>query len=112
MTEESDAQVAAKVFAAFNRQRRAARLAPVTLTRDLHGAACRMARSDKVSTAGLATVGATSLVAFTTFQPDELPESVKMRVKEPLSSVAIGACFARTPNYPSGIDWVVMAFYR
>lgn len=112
MTEESDVQVAAKVLAAFNRQRRAKRLAPVTLARDLHAAACRMAETDKVSTAGMSTVGATSLVAYTTFQPDELPQSVKERVGDPLSSVAIGACFARTKNYPSGIDWVVMAFYR
>jgi hypothetical protein len=99
-------------LAAFNRERRARRLAPVKVERDLHGAACRMAGADKVSTAGLSTVGAMSLVAFTTFQPDDLPESVKMRVGEPISSVDIGACFARTRSYPSGIDWVVMAFYR
>jgi len=70
-----------------------------------------MAKDDKVSTVGVSALGATSLVAFTTFQPDELPASVKVRVSEPLSSVAVGACFARTPNYASGIDWVVMAFY-
>jgi len=113
MEEQSDATVAAKVFAAFNRQRHTTRLASVTLTRDLHSAACRMAREDKVTTAGLSTVGATSLVAFTTFQPDELPASALAQARDPqITSVAIGACFARTESYPSGIDWVVMAFYR
>jgi len=113
MEEQSDATVAAKVFAAFNRQRRATRLAAVTLARDLHGAACRMARGGKVTTAGISTVGAVSLVAFTTFQPEDLPASALAPAGDTqITSVAIGACFARTSDYPSGIDWVVMAFYR
>ena len=70
-----------------------------------------MARKDRVTTVGSEMIGAVSVVAFTTFQPEELPMSVETRVHEPFSRVAIGACFARTESYPAGADWVVMAFY-
>ena len=112
MADRSDAEATSMVLAAFNRQRRAAGLPAVRLARDLHAEACRMARADKVSTRGISAANATSLVAFTTFQPEELPSSVTTRLGErEIRSVAIGACFARTPSYPAGADWVVMAFY-
>ena len=112
MAEDSDPEVAASVLAAFNRKRRAARLAPVPQVRDLHDAACHMAEVDKVSAAGISVAGASSVVAFTTFEADDLPASVLTRAADPrIARVALGACFARTPNYPSGIEWVVMAYY-
>jgi hypothetical protein len=113
LTERSDSEVADVVLAAFNRERRAAQLPAVVRSQNLRNDACRMAETDKVTTTGVTTgTHAMSVVAFTTFQPEELPSSVKQRVGEPqLRSVAIGACFARTPSYPAGIDWVVMAFY-
>jgi hypothetical protein len=111
MADYSDTEVVNAVFASFNRARVAARRRPTTLVRDLHEAACYMAKKDRVTTVGLELVGAVSVVAFTTFQPEELPTSVQARVGESFSRVAIGACFARTESYPSGADWVVMAFY-
>jgi hypothetical protein len=111
MADYSDSEVVATVFASFNRARQAVRQRPVKLGRDLREEACRMAKRDQVTTVGAELPGATSVVAFTTFQPDELPTSVQTRVHESFSRVAIGACFARTQSYPAGADWVVMAFY-
>lgn len=111
MREMSDEEVADTLFATFNRERRKHGMFAVARGRDLHEDACRMAKADRVGTAGARLPGATSLVAFTTFQPEELPASVTSRAGESFSKVAIGACFARTASYPSGIDWVVMAFY-
>lgn len=111
MQELSDEQVGDTVFATFNRERTARKMFPLARGRDLHQDACRMAKSDRVSTEGARLPGATTLVAFTTFQPEELPASAKARVDGGFSRVAIGACFARTPSYPSGTNWVLMAFY-
>ena len=112
MPEYSDAEAVERIEESFDRQRRSFGLAKVVWGHELHDAACHMAERDHVSSAGLATPGATSVIAFNTFEPEQLPASVTARAAEPaVGRVAIGACFGRTPNYPSGIHWVVMVFY-
>jgi uncharacterized protein YkwD len=106
-------EVAARVLAAFNERRQAAGLRPaVSAGTYLHQAACRMAEADKLQLDLVRAPHATSVAAFTAFQMQALPSSVLTRVREPqIRSVAIGACFARSPTYPAGTYWVVMAFY-
>ena len=112
LPEMSDAEVAQRVLGAFNQQRRAAGLEPVALAGDLHAAACRMAGLDQVTTSVIEAPRATRIVAFTTFQPEDLPPSLVARVHEPeLGSAAIGACFARSNSYASGTNWVAIAFF-
>ncbi|HTK95065.1 MAG TPA: CAP domain-containing protein, partial [Terriglobales bacterium] len=106
LPELSDEEVVQRVLAEFNRQRRAARLPEVSLAGDLHGAACEMARLDHVDTSPIHALKATSYVGFTTFAPDELPSTLKERVHGSFSAIAIGACYAKSPNYPSGVTWV------
>ena len=51
-------------------------------------------------------------VAFTTAEPAELPEGArKLRAQQDISRFAVGACFAASPEYPSGMYWMLMAFY-
>jgi uncharacterized protein YkwD len=109
--EISDNETAARVLAAFNRARKAAGMKAVERKADLHDAACHMARKDRVSTDGLRDMKARSLLAFTTFLPEELPPSLESRAAEAYTSASIGACFARSPSYPSGTNWVVMVLY-
>lgn len=108
----SDAETAARVLAAYNSARKAIGMKALEQQADLHEVACGMARQDRVTTSGLGGPKARSVVAFTTFQPEELPASLRSRVDERYGSVAIGACFARSPSYPSGTNWVVMVFYQ
>jgi uncharacterized protein YkwD len=112
MPEYSDAQAVARVEESFNRQRHGYGLNKVAWGHELHEAACHMADMDRVSSAGVSAPGATNIITFTAFEPEDLPASVRERAGEPgLGRVAIGACFARTPSYPSGVHWVVMVFY-
>ena len=107
----SDNETAKRIVEAYNRARKAAGMRPVESRAELREAACAMAKKDHVSARDVGDLRARSIVAFTTFQPEELPRSVESRVAENYSRVAIGACFARTPSYPSGTNWVVMVFY-
>lgn len=107
----SDSETAARIVEAFNRARRAAGMRPVEAKPDLRDAACSMAKKDRVSANAAGDMKARVIVAFTTFQPEELPKALESRLAENYSRIAIGACFARTPTYPSGTNWVVMVFY-
>lgn len=109
--ELSDKETAERILSAFNRARKAAGMKAVERKADLHDAACHMARKDRVSTDGLRDMKARGMLAFTTFQPEELPASLESRAAELYSSASIGACFARSPSYPSGTNWVVMVLY-
>jgi len=107
----SDNETASRIVEAYNRARRAAAIVSVAVKADLREAACSMAKKDRVSARDVGDLKARSIVAFTTFQPEELPKSLESRVAENYSRVSVGACFARTPSYPSGTNWVVMVFY-
>lgn len=106
-----DSETASRIVDAYNRARKAAGMRPLASKHDLRDAACDMAKKDHVSARNIGDLKARSIVAFTTFQPEELPQSLQSRVAENYSRVSVGACFARTPSYPSGTNWVVMVFY-
>jgi uncharacterized protein YkwD len=112
LPELSDAEVAQRVVAEFNRQRHAVGLEPVRVVGDLHADACQMAELDHVATSVIHAPRAIRFVAFTTFRPEDLPPSLVARVHEPeLTNVAIGACFAKSASYSSGTNWVAVAFF-
>lgn len=111
----SERELEQRIVEAFNQARRSRGLTAVRLLDKprLDSAACEMAAADRVSARAVSIPRARSIVAFTIFQPEELPSEVQRRVAEPeLRAVAIGACFRRTPTYESGTNWVLMAFYQ
>lgn len=75
--------------------------------------ACSMAEEDQMKAASIAgaLAGAKSVFTFTASDPAVLPDGLARSVPAGASRVAIGACFARTPRYPEGTNWVVVAFY-
>jgi hypothetical protein len=75
--------------------------------------ACAMARRDKLDTSKpLELPEAHYAVAYTATNIAELPESaVRLRSAPDVKRYAVGACFERTPTYPSGVYWVVLVLF-
>jgi hypothetical protein len=73
-------------------------------------AACAMARNDRLATDF--TNRALAVVGYTNLEPDVLPQGALHMVNQrPTRNFAVGTCYARTPTYPSGVYWVLLAFY-
>lgn len=73
---------------------------------DARAVACSMAHAD--SLAGAPLPGRYTL-RYTTMQPQDVPPTAARAIdNRGLSSVATGACYARTPGYPNGVYWVVV----
>lgn len=113
---ERSADQAEEILAArVNELRRERRLPKVARQRwpELRQAACNMAHRDKLE----ADVGRPSserrrVIAFTIARLEDPPDAlVKAAANPSLDRFAVGACFERTSKYPSGIFWVLMAFY-
>jgi uncharacterized protein YkwD len=78
-------------------------------------AACAMARADKLGVSPDRNIDRNmtesfSVLAYTTLHPDALPGGAARTVAvRTLHSFSIGACYARTPTYPTGTYWVVLS---
>jgi uncharacterized protein YkwD len=84
------------------------------LLRDLpivDSAACSMAQADRLSTSPVQQLAQRyTVLTFTTLQPEALPENAKQALADrTLRAFSIGACYARTETYPTGVYWVVVA---
>ena len=79
---------------------------------NLDAIACSMAQADKLSTAAVQQLAQRySVLSFTTLRPESLPENASQILgSHNLRSFSIGACYARTGTYPTGVYWVVLAF--
>jgi len=80
----------------------------------LRKAACDMAHRDQVQ--GAAAFGAVnflkSAVAFTEADPRHFETQLgKSRKSGPFAGYTVGACFARTPTYPEGTNFVLVGFF-
>ena len=109
----SRAEVKEHVAAAVNQMRRQARQAELQ-RRDWLGAddaACSMAQADKLGTSSFRRVAESfNVVTYTSLHPETLPDGAAGAVAgRNLSSFSIGACYRRTPTYPTGIYWVVLS---
>ena len=109
LTDEQAEDLAADSFRQLRKSPLAVR---VNLPR-LRSLACAMSKTGELDTTkalGLPDIRYT--VAFTTAEPAELPEGArKLRAQQDISRFAVGACFAASPEYPSGMYWMLMAFY-
>lgn len=104
--------IVARELAQERARRRLAKLKRVEGSR-LRRLACDMAEGDRLAAKGLAATipGVSMVYTFTASNPARLPEALPSAPKPAVRSFAVGACFARTPRYPEGTNWVVVAFY-
>jgi uncharacterized protein YkwD len=107
------AELKEHVAAAVNQMRRQVRQ-PELQRRDWLGAddgACSMAQADKLGTSSFRRVAESfNVVTYTSLHPETLPDGAAGAVAgRNLSSFSIGACYGRTPTYPTGIYWVVLS---
>jgi uncharacterized protein YkwD len=74
-------------------------------------AACSMAQADKLNTYPVQQLAQRySVLSFTTLRPEALPENaMHVLAGHNLRGFSLGACYARTETYPSGVYWVVLA---
>ena len=80
----------------------------------LRRAACEMAHRDEVQGAAAFTAAdyLKSAVAFTEGDPKRFQEQLEKSKREwPFSNFAVGACFAKTPTYPEGTNFVLVGFF-
>ena len=109
----SAGEVKAHVAAAVTQIRRQAGQ-PQLRRHDWRGAddaACSMAQADKlVMPSSTKLAESLSLLTYTTLHPEILPGGADQAVAGGhLRSFSIGACFGRTPTYPTGTYWVVLS---
>ena len=107
-------EVKGRVAQAVNQMRRQA-TRPVLPRVDLQNAddaACSMAGADRLGTAPVRQLAQRyTVLTYTSLHPEILPEQASHAVRSPnLRSFSIGACYARTQTYPTGVHWIVLSF--
>ena len=108
----SAAQMKDRIAATVAEARRQAKQ-PDLARRDLptaDDAACSMAQADKLGTSPIQQLAQRyTVLTFTNLNPT-LPAGANGAVTSPkLRSFSVGACYARTVTYPTGVYWVVLA---
>ena len=73
-------------------------------------AACSMARADKLGTAPVHDLAKQfTVLTYTSLHPEGLPDQANHAVTSGnLHSFSVGACYARTGTYPTGVYWIVL----
>ena len=106
-------EVKDRIATAVNQARRHASR-NVLSRRDLQNAdepACSMARSDKLGTSPVRQLAQRfTVLTYTSLHPETLPLEASHAIRSPnLHSFSIGACYARTSTYPTGVYWIVLS---
>ncbi len=71
--------------------------------------ACAMAEADSLRAPA---PNARVVLRYTTSQPQSLPENASRIIESrSVTAFAVGACYARTPSYPTGVYWIALLFY-
>jgi uncharacterized protein YkwD len=101
-----------RIAAAVNQARRQGGQADLQ-RRDLliaDEAACSMAQADKLGTAPVHKLAERfTVLTYTSLHPETLPNGATHAVGgHNLQRFSIGACYARTDTYPTGVYWVVL----
>jgi len=102
-----------RIAVAVNQTRRQANQ-PELQRRDLliaDSVACSMAEADKVATAPARKLAERfTVLTYTSLHPETLPNGAAHAIaSRTLRSFSIGACYARTETYPTGVYWVVLS---
>ncbi|HYM77765.1 MAG TPA: CAP domain-containing protein [Candidatus Dormibacteraeota bacterium] len=74
-------------------------------------AACSMAQADKLGTEPVRKLAQQfTVLTYTSLHPETLPGGTSRAIaSHNLHSVSIGACYARTDTYPTGVYWIVLS---
>ena len=102
-----------RIETAVNQARREANQ-PALQRRDLlvaDEAACSMAQADKLGTGPILKLAERyTVMTYTSLHPETLPNRAEeVLATHNLQSFSIGACYARTETYPTGVYWVVLS---
>jgi uncharacterized protein YkwD len=73
--------------------------------------ACSMAHADKLATAAIHELSQHyTVLTFTSLHPETLPTGSERAIAtRNARSFSVGACYARTQTYPTGVYWVVLS---
>ena len=73
-------------------------------------AACSMGQADKLGTSPVQQLAQRyTVLTYTSLHPETLPASAGQALSSRnLRSYSVGACYARTATYPTGVYWVVV----
>jgi len=73
--------------------------------------ACSMAHADKLATPAVHQLSERyTVLTFTSLHPETLPTGSERAIaSHNLRSFSLGACYARTETYPTGVYWVVLS---
>ena len=109
----SETELKDRIGGAVNQMRRAAHQ-PELGRRDLliaDDVACSMAQADKVGTAPVRQLAQRfTVLTYTSLHPETLPSGAAHAIaSRTLQRFSVGACFARTDTYPTGIYWIVLS---
>jgi uncharacterized protein YkwD len=74
-------------------------------------AACSMAQADKLGTGAVHQLAQHyTVLTYTSLHPETLPSNAShVLAGRNLRSFSVGACYARTQTYPTGVYWVVLS---
>jgi uncharacterized protein YkwD len=114
LPEMTVSEVEQDVAGSFIRLRQQAGQQPARRTQvgSLRDVACGMAKDDQVNAHAVEVPAARHILTFTMSDPSQLPANLRALAANPdVGSFAVGICFQRTPTYPSGVYWSVMAFF-
>jgi len=71
--------------------------------------ACSMAQADSINAPGPRDH---AVLRYTTMRPEVVPDSaIRVIDDRRARAFAVGSCYARTANYPSGVYWVTLILY-
>jgi uncharacterized protein YkwD len=109
----SSDEVKDRIAAAVSRMRHEARQ-PDLSHQDLlnaDDAACSMAQADKLGTSPVRKLAEQfTVLTYTSLHPETLPNGTSRALSSHnLHSYSIGACYARTDRYPTGVYWIVLS---
>jgi uncharacterized protein YkwD len=74
-------------------------------------AACSMAQADKLGTSPIHQLAQRyTVMTYTSLHPETLPANAGHALSSrSLRSFSVGACYARTDTYPTGVYWIVLS---
>jgi len=108
-------EVKDRIAGALNQARRNASR-NVLFRRDLQTAdeaACSMAHADNLGTLPVHQLAQRfTVLTYTSVHPETLPAVASHAINSPnLQNLSIGACYARTDTYPTGVYWIVLSLH-
>lgn len=115
VTKYTDQEFEDQVAAALDHLRAEVHMRPMKRSNlpELRRMACAMAKKDRLDASGLflGNWQVQTTIAFTEPDPERLSTHLdRVRRSGPYDGFAVGACFAKSPTYPEGTNWVIVVF--